>query len=131
MYAFRLNNPCDQKYWKNSSPCMIFSILFISEQFCRFCPFLSVFLQLIAASKAAVPTVGDQAAALQLGNFAKTTAQALADLRSATNKALEACGSLELDSAAVSLTTWSFVGAACWHVWSGGLYLVMYPLAFR
>eukprot|EP00117_Sycon_ciliatum_P001215 scpid5059/ scgid6971/ Talin-1 len=56
--------------------------------------------KLIAASKAAVPTVGDQAAALQLGNFAKTTARALADLRSAANKALEACGSLELDSAA-------------------------------
>ena len=50
-----------------------------------------------------MPTVGDQAAALQLGNFAKATAQSLAELRTAANKALEACGSLELDSAAVSL----------------------------
>ena len=41
---------------------------------------------MVAAAKAAVPTVGDQAAALQLGNFAKATASALADLRTATSK---------------------------------------------
>ena len=53
----------------------------------------------MAAAKAAVPTVGDQAAALQLGNFAKATAVALAELRAASNKAAEVCGSLEIDSA--------------------------------
>ena len=53
----------------------------------------------MAAAKAAVPTVGDQAAALQLGNFAKATAIALAELRAASAKAAEVCGSLEIDSA--------------------------------
>ena len=41
---------------------------------------------MVAAAKAAVPTVGDQAAALQLGNFAKATATALAELRAASTK---------------------------------------------
>jgi len=41
---------------------------------------------MVAAAKAAVPTVGDQAAALQLGNFAKATAIALAELRTASTK---------------------------------------------
>ena len=41
---------------------------------------------MVAAAKAAVPTVGDQAAALQLGNFAKSTASALAELRTASAK---------------------------------------------
>ena len=54
---------------------------------------------MVAAAKAAVPTVGDQAAALQLGNFAKATAMALAELRAASGKAAEVCGSLEIDSA--------------------------------
>lgn len=40
--------------------------------------------KMVAAAKAAVPTVGDQAAALQLGNFAKATAASLAELRAAT-----------------------------------------------
>ena len=39
---------------------------------------------MVAAAKAAVPTVTDQAAALQLGNFAKATGVALADLRAAS-----------------------------------------------
>jgi talin len=55
--------------------------------------------RLVAASKAAVPTVNDPAAALQLGNFAKATAGALAELRNASSKAAEVCGSLEIDSA--------------------------------
>ena len=42
--------------------------------------------KMVAAAKAAVPTVGDQAAALQLGNFAKATAIALAELRAASTK---------------------------------------------
>jgi len=41
---------------------------------------------MVAAAKAAVPTVGDQSAALQLGNFAKSTAAALAELRTASAK---------------------------------------------
>ena len=41
---------------------------------------------MVAAAKAAVPTVGDQAAALQLGNFAKATASSLAELRAASAK---------------------------------------------
>ncbi|CAI8034388.1 Talin-1 [Geodia barretti] len=55
--------------------------------------------KMVAAAKAAVPTVGDQAAALQLGNFAKATASALAELRAASTKAADVCGSLEIDSA--------------------------------
>ena len=74
---------------------------------------------MVAAAKAAVPTVTDQAAALQLGNFAKATANSLAELRAASAKvcvgvpvcvcmcdpppppsqAAEVCGSLEIDSA--------------------------------
>ena len=57
--------------------------------------------KMVAAAKAAVPTVGDQAAALQLGNFAKATAISLSELRSASAKAAEVCGSLEIDSAIV------------------------------
>lgn len=41
---------------------------------------------MVAAAKAAVPTVGNQFAALQLGNFAKATASALAELRSSAGK---------------------------------------------
>ena len=55
--------------------------------------------RLVAAAKAAVPTVGDQPAALQLGNSAKVAAAAVSDLRSAANKAAEVCGSLEIESA--------------------------------
>ncbi|XP_070547100.1 talin-1-like isoform X3 [Ptychodera flava] len=55
--------------------------------------------KMIIATKAAVPTIGDQASALQLGNNAKQLATILSELRTAANKAQEACGSLELDSA--------------------------------
>ena len=44
---------------------------------------------MVAAAKAAVPTVGDQASALQLGNFAKATAAALAELRASSAKVRE------------------------------------------
>ena len=40
----------------------------------------------MAASKAAVPTVSDPASALQLGNFAKSTAAAVSELRNAASK---------------------------------------------
>ena len=43
-------------------------------------------VKMVAAAKAAVPTVGDQASALQLGNFAKATAAALAELRASSAK---------------------------------------------
>ena len=55
--------------------------------------------KMVAAAKSTVPTIGDQAAAMQLGNFAKATANAIAELRVAVGKAAEACGSLEIDSA--------------------------------
>ena len=41
---------------------------------------------MVAAANAAVPTVGDQAAAIQLGNFAKSTATVLSELHSASAK---------------------------------------------
>ncbi|XP_066931569.1 talin-2-like isoform X1 [Clytia hemisphaerica] len=55
--------------------------------------------KLVANSKAAVPTVADNAAALQLTKSGKNTQVALDELRSAADKAAEACGSLEIDEA--------------------------------
>ena len=55
--------------------------------------------KMVATAKAAVPTISDQAAAMQLGNFAKATASAIHELRTAVRRASEACGSLEIDSA--------------------------------
>ena len=55
--------------------------------------------KLVINSKAAVPTVQDQAAAMSLTNAAKNTAAALAELRAAAGKAQDACGSSELDGA--------------------------------
>uniref|UniRef100_A0A7M5V5A6 Talin n=1 Tax=Clytia hemisphaerica TaxID=252671 RepID=A0A7M5V5A6_9CNID len=55
--------------------------------------------RLVANSKAAVPTVGDNAVALQLSNSSKNTQNALNELRIAAEKAAEACGSLEIDNA--------------------------------
>ncbi len=55
--------------------------------------------ELISASRAAIPTVEDKAAALQLANCTKNMASALTDLRSAANKAQEACGAHEIDNA--------------------------------
>ncbi|KAM3910355.1 LOW QUALITY PROTEIN: talin-1-like [Leptodactylus fuscus] len=49
--------------------------------------------------KAAVPTVSDPASAMQLGQCTKNLATALAELRTAAQKAQEACGPLEIDSA--------------------------------
>ncbi len=50
------------------------------------CPPVQPSGRLVAASKAAVPTVSDPASALQLGNFAKSTAAAVAELRNAASK---------------------------------------------
>ena len=94
---------------------------------------------MVAAAKAAMPTVGDQAAALQLGNFAKATASALAELKAASTKvflslsllpslppspsvtnsslpplqAADACGSLEIDSAIDTVKALSNELATC------------------
>lgn len=54
---------------------------------------------MVAAAKATVPTVSDQASAMQLSQCAKNLAAALAELRTAAQKAQEACGPLEIDSA--------------------------------
>eukprot|EP00117_Sycon_ciliatum_P044924 scpid3709/ scgid32340/ Talin-1 len=56
--------------------------------------------RLVAACKAAVPTIGDSAAALQLSNFSKSLSALLVDLSTSAKAALQTCGSLELDSAA-------------------------------
>ncbi|KAG9463019.1 hypothetical protein GDO78_022591, partial [Eleutherodactylus coqui] len=55
--------------------------------------------KLVASGKAAVPTVSDPASAMQLGQCTKNLATALAELRTAAQKAQEACGPLEIDSA--------------------------------
>uniref|UniRef100_A0AAQ4S3R6 Talin 1 n=1 Tax=Gasterosteus aculeatus aculeatus TaxID=481459 RepID=A0AAQ4S3R6_GASAC len=55
--------------------------------------------KMVTASKATVPTISDQASAMQLGQCAKNLASALAELRATTQKAQEACGPLEIDNA--------------------------------
>uniref|UniRef100_A0A8C0B748 FERM domain-containing protein n=1 Tax=Buteo japonicus TaxID=224669 RepID=A0A8C0B748_9AVES len=55
--------------------------------------------KMVAAAKATVPTITDQASTMQLSQCAKNLATALAELRTATQKAQEACGPLEIDSA--------------------------------
>ncbi|KAG8440219.1 hypothetical protein GDO86_006124 [Hymenochirus boettgeri] len=61
--------------------------------------FLQPGSKMVASAKAAVPTVTDQAAAMQLGQCAKNLATSLAELRTAAQKAHEACGPMEIDSA--------------------------------
>uniref|UniRef100_A0A671YCB4 Talin 2 n=1 Tax=Sparus aurata TaxID=8175 RepID=A0A671YCB4_SPAAU len=61
--------------------------------------------KMVASAKSAVPTVADQAAAMQLGQCAKNLATCLAELRTATQKAHEACGPLEIDSALKTVQT--------------------------
>uniref|UniRef100_A0A8C4WDD7 FERM domain-containing protein n=1 Tax=Gopherus evgoodei TaxID=1825980 RepID=A0A8C4WDD7_9SAUR len=55
--------------------------------------------KMVAAAKATVPTIMDQASAMQLSQCAKNLAAALAELRTAAQKAQETCGPLEIDSA--------------------------------
>ncbi|KAI2574528.1 talin 2, partial [Homo sapiens] len=57
------------------------------------------------SAKAAVPTVSDQAAAMQLSQCAKNLATSLAELRTASQKAHEACGPMEIDSALNTVQT--------------------------
>ncbi|XP_030044269.1 LOW QUALITY PROTEIN: talin-2 [Microcaecilia unicolor] len=61
--------------------------------------------KMVASAKAAVPTVADQAAAMQLSQCAKNLATSLAELRTATQKAHEACGPMEIDSALSTVQT--------------------------
>ncbi|XP_027707590.1 talin-2 [Vombatus ursinus] len=61
--------------------------------------FLQPGSKMVASAKAAVPTVSDQAAAMQLSQCAKNLATSLAELRTASQKAHEACGPMEIDSA--------------------------------
>lgn len=55
--------------------------------------------KMLASAKAAIPTVGDQSAALGLGNASKNLAAALVELRAAAGKAQEACMSSDIDAA--------------------------------
>uniref|UniRef100_A0A8C2WHL4 Talin 2 n=1 Tax=Cyclopterus lumpus TaxID=8103 RepID=A0A8C2WHL4_CYCLU len=61
--------------------------------------------KMVTSAKSAVPTVADQAAAMQLGQCAKNLATCLAELRTATLKAHDACGPLEIDSALKTVQT--------------------------
>ncbi|KAM3599464.1 uncharacterized protein V6R79_006136 [Siganus canaliculatus] len=61
--------------------------------------FLQPGAKMVAASKATVPTISDQASAMQLSQCAKNLASALTELRTTSQKAQEACGPLEIDSA--------------------------------
>ncbi|KAM6902474.1 talin-1 [Xenentodon cancila] len=61
--------------------------------------FLQPGTKMVTAAKATVPTISDQASAMQLSQCAKNLASALAELRTASQKAQDACGQLEIDSA--------------------------------
>uniref|UniRef100_A0A8B9HJN8 Talin-1 n=1 Tax=Astyanax mexicanus TaxID=7994 RepID=A0A8B9HJN8_ASTMX len=61
--------------------------------------FLQPGAKMVTAAKATVPTISDQASAMQLSQCAKNLASALAELRTAAQKAQEACGPLEIDNA--------------------------------
>ncbi|KAJ8248766.1 hypothetical protein GJAV_G00227510 [Gymnothorax javanicus] len=67
--------------------------------------FLQPGSKMVTSAKSAVPTVNDQAAAMQLGQCAKNLATCLAELRTAAQKAHEACGPMEIDSALTSVQT--------------------------
>ncbi|KAK6492675.1 talin-1 [Huso huso] len=61
--------------------------------------FLQPGAKMVTAAKATAPTISDQASAMQLSQCAKNLATALAELRTAAQKAQEACGPLEIDNA--------------------------------
>ncbi|XP_073922218.1 talin-2 isoform X2 [Castor canadensis] len=67
--------------------------------------FLQPGSKMVSSAKAAVPTVSDQAAAMQLSQCAKNLATSLAELRTASQKAHEACGPMEIDSALNTVQT--------------------------
>ena len=55
--------------------------------------------KLLASAKAAVPTISEHAHSMSVTGSAKNLAAALAELLTATTRAQEACGSLEIDGA--------------------------------
>uniref|UniRef100_A0A8C5AR47 Talin 1 n=1 Tax=Gadus morhua TaxID=8049 RepID=A0A8C5AR47_GADMO len=61
--------------------------------------FLQPGAKMATSAKATVPTIGEQASAMQLSQCAKNLASALAELRTAAQKAQEACGPLEIENA--------------------------------
>uniref|UniRef100_A0A8C1QE85 Talin 2a n=1 Tax=Cyprinus carpio TaxID=7962 RepID=A0A8C1QE85_CYPCA len=61
--------------------------------------------KIVSSAKSSVPTVTDQAAAMQLGQCAKNLATCLAELRTAAQTAHEACGPMEIDSALIAVQT--------------------------
>ncbi|XP_039305998.1 talin-1 isoform X2 [Solenopsis invicta] len=61
--------------------------------------FLQPGTAVVKAIRAVLPTVTDQASAMQLNNTSQQLGSSLADLRSAVTRAREACGGLELDAA--------------------------------
>uniref|UniRef100_A0A3Q2Y8S6 Talin 2a n=1 Tax=Hippocampus comes TaxID=109280 RepID=A0A3Q2Y8S6_HIPCM len=65
--------------------------------------FLQPGSKMVTSAKSSVPTVTDQAAAMQLGQCAKNLATCLAELRTAAQKAHEACGPMEIDSALTAI----------------------------
>ncbi|KAM9826052.1 talin-2 [Syngnathus typhle] len=67
--------------------------------------FLQPGSKMVTSTKSSVPTVTDQAAAMQLGQCAKNLATSLAELRTAAQKAHEACGPMEIDSALTAIQT--------------------------
>ncbi|XP_051918774.1 talin-2a isoform X2 [Hippocampus zosterae] len=67
--------------------------------------FLQPGSKMVTSAKSSVPTVTDQAAAMQLGQCAKNLATCLAELRTAAQKAHDACGPMEIDSALTAIQT--------------------------
>uniref|UniRef100_A0A8C7D507 Talin-2 n=1 Tax=Oncorhynchus kisutch TaxID=8019 RepID=A0A8C7D507_ONCKI len=67
--------------------------------------FLQPGSKMVTSAKSSVPTVMDQAAAMQLGQCAKNLATSLAELRTAAQKANEACGPMEIHSALTAVQT--------------------------
>ncbi|CAK6963943.1 talin-2a [Scomber scombrus] len=67
--------------------------------------FLQPGSKMVTSAKSSVPTVTDQAAAMQLGQCAKNLATCLAELRTSAQKAHEACGPMEIDSALTAVQT--------------------------
>lgn len=61
--------------------------------------FLQPGTAVVKAARAVLPTVTDQASAMQLNDTSQQLGSSLADLRSAVTRAREACGGLELDAA--------------------------------
>ncbi|XP_042191585.1 talin-1 [Callorhinchus milii] len=67
--------------------------------------FLQPGAKMVAAARATIPTVGEQASAMQLSQCAKNLANTLQELRAAAQKAQEACGPLAMDSALSQIRT--------------------------